>query len=155
MPRISKTETVVVEPDPIYRSRLVTLLTSRVLKSGKRSLAQKIVYSALNMISAETEQNPALVLEKAVRNVAPKVGLKSRRVRGKTYQVPTKIRLIRKTNLGLKWLTEFARARSGKGMARKLAREILDAAKGTGNSIKKKEQIHKMAKANKHYARGY
>jgi len=141
-----------VEPDPIYNSRLVTLLVSRILQSGKKSLAQKIVYNALEIISTKTEENPILVLEKAVKNVTPQVEVKSRRVGGSTYQVPIEIRAYRGTNVSLKWITEFARARSGKTMAIKLSNEIIDAAKETGNSIRRKEQTHKMADANKAFA---
>ena len=114
--------------------------------------AQKIVYQSLEIISSKTEENPILILEKAVKNATPQVEVKSRRVGGSTYQVPIEIRAYRGTNIGLKWITEFARARSGKGMAMKLANEIIDAAKETGNTIRKKEQTHKMAEANKAFA---
>ena len=152
MSRRSRAQRVLVEPDPIYNSRLVTLLVSRILKSGKKSLAQRIVYQALENISKKTEENPVLLLEKAVKNVTPKAEVKARRVGGSTYQVPIEIRAYRGTNISLKWITEFARARSGKSMAIKLSNEILDAAKETGNSIRKKEQTHKMADANKAFA---
>ena len=152
MSRRSRAQRTLAEPDPIYSSRLVTLLVSRVLKSGKKSLAQKIVYNALEIISTKTEENPVLVLEKAVKNVTPSVEVKARRVGGSTYQVPIEIRLYRGTNISLKWITEFARARSGKSMAQKLSNEILDAAKETGNSVRRKEQTHKMADANKAFA---
>ena len=133
MSRRSRAQRTLAEPDPIYNSRLVTLLVSRILQSGKKSLAQKIVYNALEIISAKTEENPVLVLEKAVKNVTPSVEVKSRRVGGSTYQVPIDIRAYRGTNISLKWITEFARARSGKSMSIKLSNEILDAAKETGN----------------------
>jgi len=138
--------------DPIYNSRLVTLLISRILQSGKKSLAQKIVYEALELISTKTEENPVLVLEKAVKNVTPQVEVKARRVGGSTYQVPIEIRAYRGTNISISWITEFARTRSGKSMAIKLSNEIIDAAKETGNSIRRKEQTHKMADANKAFA---
>ena len=131
---------------------MVTLLVSCILQSGKKSLAQKIVYQSLEIISSKTEENPILILEKAVKNATPQVEVKSRRVGGSTYQVPIEIRAYRGTNIGLKWITEFARARSGKGMAMKLANEIIDAAKETGNTIRRKEQTHKMAEANKAFA---
>jgi small subunit ribosomal protein S7 len=140
------------EPDPIYNSRLVTLLVSRILQSGKKSLAQKIVYQALEIISTKTDENPVLVLEKAVKNVTPQVEVKSRRIGGSTYQVPISIRAYRGTNISLKWITEFARARAGKSMAMKLSNEIMDAAREAGNSIRRKEQTHKMAEANKAFA---
>ena len=152
MSRRSRAQRTLAEPDPIYNSRLVTLLISRILQSGKKSLSQKIVYNALELISTKTEENPVLVLEKAVKNVTPQVEVKARRVGGSTYQVPTEIRAYRGTNISLKWITEFARARSGKSMAMKLSNEILDAAKEAGNSIRRKEQTHKMAEANKAFA---
>ena len=152
MSRRSRAQRTLAEPDPIYSSRLVTLLVSRILQSGKKSLSQKIVYNALDIISSKTEENPVLVLEKAVKNVTPQVEVKARRVGGSTYQVPIEIRAYRGTNISLKWITEFARQRSGKNMAMKLSNEILDAAKETGNSVRRKEQTHKMAEANKAFA---
>jgi small subunit ribosomal protein S7 len=152
MSRRSKAKRILAEPDSIYNSRLVTLLISRILQAGKKSLAQKIVYSALEQISSKTEENPVLVLEKAVKNVTPQVEVKARRVGGSTYQVPIEIRAFRGTNVSLKWISEFARDRSGKSMSLKLANEIMDAAKETGNSIRKKEQTQKMADANKAFA---
>ena len=152
MSRRSRAQRKLAEADPIYNSRLVTLLVSRILQSGKKSLAQKIVYNSLEIISTKTEENPVLVLEKAVKNVTPQVEVKARRVGGSTYQVPIEIRAYRGINISLKWITEFARARSGKSMAIKLSNEILDAAKETGNSVRKKEQTHKMAEANKAFA---
>jgi small subunit ribosomal protein S7 len=152
MSRRSRAQRKLAEPDPIYKSRLVTLLINRILQSGKKSLAQKIVYNSLEIISTKTEENPVLVLEKAVKNVTPQVEVKARRVGGSTYQVPLEIRAYRGTNISLKWITEFARGRSGKSMSLKLSNEILDAAKEAGNSIRKKEQTHKMAEANKAFA---
>ena len=152
MSRRNRAQRTLAQPDPIYNSRLVTLLVSRILQSGKKSLAQKIVYNALEIISKKTEDSPVLVLEKAVKNVTPQVEVKARRVGGSTYQVPIEIRAYRGTNISLKWITEFARARSGKSMSIKLSNEILDAAKETGNSVRKKEQTHKMADANKAFA---
>ena len=152
MSRRNRAQRTLVQPDPMYNSRLVTLLISRVLKSGKKSLAQKIVYQALDQISLKTEDNPILILEKAIKNVTPQVEVKARRVGGSTYQVPIEIRSYRGTNISLKWIIEFARQRSGKNMAGKLANELLDAAKETGNSIRRKEQMHKMAEANKAFA---
>ena len=152
MSRRNRAQRKLPQPDPIYNSRLVTLLVSRILKSGKKSLAQKIVYQALEIISQKTEENPILVLEKAVKNVTPRAEVKARRVGGSTYQVPIEIRAYRGINISLKWITEFARARSGKSMAIKLSNEIIDAAKETGNSVRRKEQTHKMADANKAFA---
>lgn len=152
MSRRNRAQRTLAQPDPIYNSRLVTLLVSRILKSGKKSLAQKIVYNALEIISTKTEENPLLILEQAVKNTTPQVEVKARRVGGSTYQVPIEIRAYRGTNIALKWLTEFARTRSGKSMSIKLANELIDAAKEVGNAIRKKEQTHKMAEANKAFA---
>ena len=152
MSRRNRAQRTLAQPDPIYNSRLVTLLVSRILQSGKKSLAQRIVYQALEIISVKTEENPILILEKVVKNVTPQVEVKARRVGGSTYQVPIEIRAYRGTNISLKWITEFARTRSGKSMAGKLANELIDAAKETGNAIRRKEQTHKMAEANKAFA---
>ncbi len=152
MSRRNRAKRTLAQPDPLYNSRLVTLLTSRILVSGKKSLAQKIVYNALEIISTKIEENPILILETAVKNVTPQVEVKARRVGGSTYQVPIEIRAYRGTNVALKWITEFARARSGKSMAIKLANEIIDASKETGNAMRRKEQTHKMADANKAFA---
>ena len=122
MSRRNRAQRILAQPDPIYNSRLVTLLVARILKSGKKSLAQRIVYQSLEIISEKTEENPVLVLEKAVKNVTPQVEVKARRVGGSTYQVPIEIRAYRGTNISLKWITEFARSRSGKSMALKLCR---------------------------------
>ena len=152
MSRRNRAQRTLAQPDSIYNSRLVTLLISRILLSGKKSLAQKIVYKSLELISLKTEENPILVLEKAVKNVTPQVEVKARRVCGSTYQVPIEIRAYRGTNISLKWITEFARTRSGKSMSQKLANEIIDAAKESGNAMRRKEQTHKMAEANKAFA---
>ena len=152
MSRRNKAQRALVQPDPVYNSRLVTLLVSRILKSGKKSIAQAIVYNSLEIISEKTEENPVLVLEKAVKNVTPQVEVKSRRVGGSTFQVPIEIRAYRGTNIALQWIKESAKGRSVKSMSLKLANEILDAVKDNGNAIKKKEQMHKMAEANKAFA---
>ena len=152
MSRRNKAQRALVQPDPVYNSRLVTLLVSRILKSGKKSIAQAIVYNSLEIISEKTEENPVLVLEKAVKNVTPQVEVKSRRVGGSTFQVPIEIRAYSGTNIALQWIKESAKGRSGKSMSFKLANEILDAVKDNGNAIKKKEQMHKMAEANKAFA---
>jgi small subunit ribosomal protein S7 len=152
MSRRNRAQRVLPQQDPIYGSRLVTLLVSRILKSGKKSLAQRIVYDALEIIAKKTEENPILVLETAVKNATPQVEVKARRVGGSTYQVPIEIRTYRCTNISLKWITEFARARPGKSMALKLANELMDASKEVGNTMRRKEQTHKMAEANKAFA---
>lgn len=115
-------------------------------------MLKKIVYNALEIITTKTDENPILVLEKAVKNVTPQVEVKARRVGGSTYQVPIEIRAYRGTNISLRWLHESATGRSGKSMAFKLANEIIDASKESGNAIKKREQTHRMAEANKAFA---
>lgn len=139
-------------PDPIYNSRLVTMLTVRILKHGKKSLAQKIIYQALSVIRSRTGSEPLEILEKAVRNATPLVEVKAKRVGGSTYQVPIEIRAYRGTNLALRWLTQFAKKRSGSNMAHKIANEIVDASNENGNTIRKKEETHRMAEANKAFA---
>lgn len=140
------------ERDSKYDNLLVSLLVNRILKSGKKRLAKRIVYKAFEFIEFRTNQNPILLLEKAIRNVSPRVQLKAKRVGGATYQVPTLLSKFRSTNIAVRWIVEFSRKRSGKGMSLKLANELLEAAKGLGNAIKKKEETHKMAEANKAFA---
>jgi len=139
-------------PDPVYQSYLISLLTLRVLKSGKKSLAEKIVYKALDYIQEKTNNEGLVVLEKAVLNVSPIVELKPRRIGGATYQVPLEVKKLRATNLALNWILKFAKDRSGKTMSLKLARELLDASKGIGNSIRRREEVHRMAEANKAFS---
>ena len=131
---------------------LVSLLINRILKCGKKRLAKRIVYKAFELIEFRTNQNPILILEKAIRNISPRVQLKAKRVGGATYQVPTLLNKFRSTNIAVRWVIEFSRKRSGKGMSLKLANELLEAAKGLGNAMKKKEETHKMAEANKAFA---
>lgn len=139
-------------PDPLYNSRLVSMLTMRILKHGKKSLAQKIIYKALDIIQKKMSTNPIEILEKAVRNSTPLVEVKAKRVGGSTYQVPMEIRAYRGTNLALRWLTLFAQRRAGKNMSTKLANEILDAFNNNGNTVRKREETHRMAEANKAFA---
>ena len=141
-----------ISPDPLYNSRLVSMLTMRILKHGKKNLAQKIIYNALDIIKERMSINPLEILEKAVRNATPLVEVKARRVGGSTYQVPIEIRAYRGTNLALRWITIFAKKRSGKNMATKLANEILDAFNENGNTVRKREETHRMAEANKAFA---
>lgn len=152
MSRRTTTKKRLAVPDPVYNSRLVSMLTVRILKEGKKHLAQRIIYQAFDIIKEKTGEEPLTVLESAIRKVTPLVEVKARRVGGSTYQVPIEIRAYRGTNISLKWITEFARARSGKSMSIKLSNELIDAAKETGNSVRKKEQTHKMADANKAFA---
>nr|YP_009312952.1 Ribosomal protein S7 [Helminthora furcellata]SCW21206.1 Ribosomal protein S7 [Helminthora furcellata]SCW24066.1 Ribosomal protein S7 [Helminthora furcellata] len=141
-----------IQPDPIYQSKLVSMLTVRILKSGKKSIAQKIIYNSLEIIKDRSQSDPLEILEQAVRNATPLVEVKARRVGGSTYQVPIEVRAYRGTNLALRWITRFAKDRSGKNMAIKLANEVIDAAGETGSSIRKREETHRMAEANKAFA---
>nr|YP_010903337.1 ribosomal protein S7 [Hypnea cornuta]YP_010903535.1 ribosomal protein S7 [Hypnea cryptica]WCH55790.1 ribosomal protein S7 [Hypnea cornuta]WCH55988.1 ribosomal protein S7 [Hypnea cryptica] len=141
-----------VSADPIYQSKLISMLTVRILKHGKKELAQKIIYKALDIIEEKTSNNPLEVLEQAIRNATPLVEVKAKRVGGSTYQVPMEVRAYRGTNLALRWLTKFSKDRSGKNMSIKLANEIIDASKDIGNTIRRREETHRMAEANKAFA---
>lgn len=142
----------VIDSDPIYNSKLISMLTVRILKSGKKGLAQKIIYKSLEVIKNKTNNNPLEILEKAVRNTTPLVEVKARRIGGSTYQVPMEVRAYRGTNLALRWITKFALKRTGKSMVIKLANEIIDASNENGNAIRKREETHRMAEANKAFA---
>lgn len=139
-------------PDPLYNSRLVSMLTVRILSEGKKHLAQRIIYQALDIIKEKSSEDPLNILETAVKKVTPVVEVKAKRVGGSTYQVPMEVRAFRGTNLALRWITKFSRERAGKSMAIKLANELMDSANETGNSIRKKEETHRMAEANKAFA---
>lgn len=152
MSRRSKAKTVEVPPDPVYNSRLVNMTIRRIMKDGKKSLAAKIFYDAMTIISERTGADPMETFEKAIKNLTPLVEVKARRVGGATYQVPMEVRSSRGTSLALRWLAKFSRQRSGKTMAMKLANEIMDAANETGSAIKKREETHRMAEANKAFA---
>ena len=141
-----------VLPDPIYNSKLVTRLINKIMLDGKRGTAQTILYNAFNKIEAKTGKPAMEVFEVAIGNIMPALELKTRRVGAATYQVPIEIRPERRQTLGLRWLVNYARLRNEKSMEDKLAAEIIDAANGTGASVKKREDIHKMAEANKAYA---
>ena len=152
MSRRNTSKKRLVQTDPIYHSKLVSMLTVRILKNGKKSLAEKIIYNSLEIIKTKSQSDPLEVLEQAIRNATPLVEVKARRVGGSTYQVPIEVRAYRGTNLALRWITRFAKDRSGKNMASKLANEIIDAASETGSSIRKREETHRMAEANKAFA---
>ncbi len=141
-----------VPPDPIYNSCLVNMTIRRVMKQGKKSVAAGIMYEALKTIGERTGSEPLEVFEKAIKNLTPLVEVKARRVGGATYQVPMEVRSSRGTTLALRWLVQFARNRGGKTMAGKLANEIMDAANETGGAIKRREETHRMADANKAFA---
>jgi small subunit ribosomal protein S7 len=140
------------QPDPVYNSYLVSLLTNRILKSGKKTIARKIVYQAFDIIRKKTNEDPLNIFEKAIRNASPIVEVKARRVGGSTYQVPIEVSSFRATNLSLRWIIQFSDKRVGRSMAIKLANEIIDTANDIGNTIKKKEETHRMAEANKAFA---
>ena len=141
-----------VLPDPIYNSKLVTKLINKIMLDGKRGTAQTILYDAFNIVEEKTGQKPMDVFEKALGNVMPQLELKVRRVGGANYQVPVEVSAERKLTLGLRWLVNYSRLRHEPTMERRLAAEIIDAANGTGASVKKKEDTHKMAEANKAFA---
>ena len=141
-----------VLPDPIYNSKVVTKLVNNIMLDGKKSVAQKIVYDAFDIIKEKEGKNPLEVFEAALENVMPVLEVKARRVGGATYQVPLEIRPERRQTLGLRWLVRYARTRNEKTMSEKLAAEILDAIANNGGAFKKKEDMHKMAEANKAFA---
>jgi small subunit ribosomal protein S7 len=138
--------------DSKYENLLVSLLINRILKCGKKLLSKRIVYKAFEFIEFRTNQNPVLILEKAVRNISPRIQLKAKRIGGATYQAPTLVSKFHSTNTAIRWIVESTRKRTGKGISLKLANELLDAIKGQGNSVKRKEETHKMAEANKAFA---
>ena len=139
-------------PDPIYGSTVVAQLINKILLDGKKSIAEDIVYSALDMVKEKTDQEPVAVLKRALDNIRPSLEVRSRRVGGATYQVPLEVRPERRQTLGLRWLTLYARKRSEKTMRERLAAEIMDACNNTGASVKKREDTHKMAEANKAFS---
>ncbi len=141
-----------VLPDPIYNSKVVTKLINNVMLNGKKAVAQEIVYGAFDIIKEKEQKNPLEVFESALDNVMPVLEVKARRVGGATYQVPLEIRPERRQTLGLRYLVTYARKRHEKTMSDKLAAEILDAIQGNGGAFKKKEDMHKMAEANKAFA---
>lgn len=141
-----------VPPDAVYNSRLVSMTIRRLMLSGKKSLAARILYDALNIVQERTGTEALETFEKAIKNLTPLVEVKARRVGGATYQVPMEVRPNRGTALALRWLVRFSRERNGRTMAMKLANEIMDAANETGGAIRKREETHKMAEANKAFA---
>jgi len=141
-----------VPPDPVYNSKIFTKLVNKVMWDGKKSLAEKICYGAFDIIKEKTKRDPMEVFEEALKNVMPVLEVRPRRVGGATYQVPVEVPPERRLALGIRWLVEFARERSGKSMKEKLAAEIIDAANNTGGAVKKKEDTHRMAEANKAFA---
>ncbi|WHH57468.1 30S ribosomal protein S7 [Petroclostridium sp. X23] len=152
MPRkgyIAKRE---VLPDPMYNDKVVTKLINSIMLDGKKGVAQKVVYEAFDIIKEKSGKDPLEVFEQAMNNIMPVLEVKARRVGGATYQVPIEVRPERRQTLGLRWLTLYARNRGEKTMRERLANELLDAINNAGNSVKKKEDTHKMAEANKAFA---
>ena len=152
MPRKGPAPKTPVIADPVYNSPVVTALINKVLLHGKRSTAEAIVYKALEACRAKTEVDPAITLKRALDNVKPAVEVRSRRVGGATYQVPVEVKAARSMTLGLRWLVDNSRLRREKSMAERLANEMIDASNGLGAAVKKREDTHKMAEANKAFA---
>ncbi|MEM7340515.1 MAG: 30S ribosomal protein S7 [Actinomycetota bacterium] len=152
MPRKGPAPRRELEPDPVYRSVLVTQIVNKVLLNGKKNVAERIVYGALDVVSEKTGGDPIAALKRAVDNVRPQLEVRSRRVGGATYQVPVEVRPRRATTLAVRWLVGFSRDRRERTMAERLANEILDASNGIGASVKRREDLHKMAESNKAFA---
>ena len=152
MPRRREVPERIIIPDAKYNNKLVSKFIKSIMRDGKKSTAESILYSAFDVIEKRTKESPIKIFEQAVENVKPMIEVKSRRVGGSTYQVPTEIRPSRKTALGIRWIIGFARKRPEKGMVDKLAAELLDASNKRGAAVKKKEDTHKMAEANKAFA---
>ena len=142
----------IIKPDPRYSDELVTTFVNNMMKEGKKSLAFTIFYDAMDKIKDRTDEDPHAVWKKALNNAMPQVEVRSKRIGGATFQIPTQIRAKRKIAIGMKWLISFARKRSGKGMAEKLAAELIAASKGEGAAVKRKEDTHRMAEANRAFA---
>ena len=152
MPRRGNVPKREVLPDPVYGSILVTKLVNSVMLDGKKGVAQKVVYAAFEQIKDKTEKDPVEVFTQAMENIMPTLEVKARRVGGANYQVPMEVRPARRQTLGLRWLTAYSRNRSERTMAERLAGEIMDAANNTGASVKKREDVHRMAESNKAFA---
>lgn len=152
MPRKGHVPKRDVLPDPIYNSKLVTKLINTIMLDGKKGTAQSILYGAFNRIEKETGRSAIEVFNEAINNIMPVIETRSRRIGGQNYQVPVEVRPERKQALGLRWLAQYSRLRHEKTMEERLAKEIMDAANGTGASVKKRDDVHKMAEANKAFA---
>ena len=152
MPRRGNIAKRDVLADPMYGSKLVTRLINNIMLDGKKGVAQKIVYEAFDIVKEKTDRDPLDVFEQAMENIMPVLEVKARRMGGATYQVPMEVRPDRRQTLGLRWITKYSRLRSEKTMKERLAGEIIDAVNGTGGSVKKHEDTHKMAEANKAFA---
>ncbi|MCO6478904.1 MAG: 30S ribosomal protein S7 [Phaeodactylibacter sp.] len=142
----------VIQPDPRYGDPMVTQFVNHMMWQGKKTVALRIFYDAMDIIKERTKQDEHAMWKKALNNAMPQVEVRSRRIGGATFQIPTEIRAKRKVSIGMKWLIKFSRQRSGKGMADKLAAEVMAAAKGEGGAVKRKEDTHKMAESNRAFA---
>lgn len=152
MPRKGPVQKREVLPDPVFNSILVTRVINKIMMDGKRGVAQKIFYNACEIIQAKTSKDPMEVVENALKNVMPVLEVKARRVGGATYQVPIEVSANRRQTLSIRWVVDYARKRNERTMEERLAGELMDAANNTGNSVKKREDMHKMAEANKAFA---
>ena len=152
MPRRGGVKRIEVLPDPVYGSVVLTKFINQIMRDGKKGTAEAIVYDAFDIIKEKTGQEPMEVFDNAMKNVMPVLEVKARRVGGANYQVPVEVRADRKQTLGIRWLTKYTRARGERTMAERLAKELMDAANNTGASVKKKEDTHKMAEANRAFA---
>ena len=152
MPRKGPAPRRELHPDPVYRSILVTQIVNKILLKGKRSIAEKIVYDAMEMVGKKTDGEPLTALKRAIENTKPALEVRSRRVGGATYQVPVDVRPRRSNTLAIRWLVDYSRQRREKTMAERLANEVMDASNGIGLAVKKREDTHKMAEANKAFA---
>ncbi len=141
-----------VQPDPVYGDPLVGRFINKIMLDGKKSVAERVVYDAFEIIRNRTREDPLVVFRRALENVQPEVEVKSRRVGGSTYQVPVDVRPERRLSLGMRWLIQYARARKGRPMAERLANELIEASHNRGNAVKKKEDTHRMAEANKAFS---
>ena len=142
-----------VMPDPVYDSRLVELIVRQIMRKGKKSLAYKIMYETMTQIAETTQQDPLVVIEQAIRNATPLVEVKARRIGGSTYQVPLEVLPERDTALAIRWILAACRVKSGRPMTTKLTSELLEASKNAGSAIRKRDEVHKMAEANKAFAK--
>ena len=152
MPRKGPAPRREMTPDPVYRSVLVTQVVNKIMQRGKRSTAEKIVYDALTLVEEKTGSEPVATLKRAVDNCKPQLEVRSRRVGGATYQVPVEVRPRRSSTLAIRWLVGYSRQRRERTMAERLANELMDASNGVGASMKRKEDLHKMAESNKAFA---
>ena len=152
MPRRREVTKREILPDPKYKNTLVAKFVNNIMRRGKKSVAERILYGALDIIQERAKEDPLKLFEKSVNNVKPIIEVKSRRVGGATYQVPTEVRPERRTALAIRWLISYAKERSEKSMEEKLAAELIDAANNRGGAVKKREDVHKMAEANKAFA---